>query len=140
MLSREKLEQLMGILGDITDEQKAMVAETLNGPINEKELFDKLSVDEGKFMVFLKALAAEREDVVLGQELSADEMEAATGGITISSSGDECTGSIFRNIYEGGFPNCAGTVEDRSWCGMNDACHHKAVIYKDMQTCTRSWK
>ena len=140
MLNKDKLEQLMGILGNLTDEQKALLTEALNGPINEKELFEKLGVDEEKFTEFLTALAAQQEDAVLGQELSADEMEGATGGITISSSGDECTGSIFRNIYEGGFPNCAGTVEDRSWCGMNDACHHKAVIYKDMRTCTRSWK
>ena len=80
MLSKEKLEQLLAILGDLTEEQKAFLAEALNGPINEKELFEKLGVDEGKFTEFMRALAAENEDAVMRQELSPDEMEAASGG------------------------------------------------------------
>ena len=53
MLNKEKLEQLMAILGDLTEEQKAIVAETLKGSISEKELFGKLGVDEGKFTEFM---------------------------------------------------------------------------------------
>ena len=66
MLNKEKLEQLMAILGDLTEEQKAIVTEALNGPINEKALFEKLGVDEGKFAEFMQALAAQTEDAVAG--------------------------------------------------------------------------
>ena len=79
MLNKEKLEQLMAILGDLTEEQKTIVTEALNGPIDEKALFEKLGVDEGTFAAFMQALAAQTEDAVLGQELSVDEMEAAAG-------------------------------------------------------------
>ena len=79
MLNKEKLEQLMAILGDLTGEQKAIVAETLKGSFDEKEIFEKLGVDEGKFTEFMRAFAAQTEDAVLGQELSEDEMEAAAG-------------------------------------------------------------
>ena len=47
MLNKEKLEQLMAILGDLTEEQKAIVTEVLNGPINEKALFEKLAWMKG---------------------------------------------------------------------------------------------
>ena len=80
MLSKEKLEQLMSILGDLTDGQKAYLAEALEEQISEKELFEKLGVDEGRFTEFMQALAAEQEGAVMGQELSADEMESAAGG------------------------------------------------------------
>ena len=79
MLNKEKLEQLMAILGDLTEEQKAIVAETLKGSFDEKEIFEKLGVDEGKFTEFMRAFAAQTEDAVLGQELSVDEMDAAGG-------------------------------------------------------------
>ena len=36
MLNKEKLEQLMAILGELTEEQKAILTKALNGPINEK--------------------------------------------------------------------------------------------------------
>ena len=61
MLNKEKLEQLMASLGDLTEEQKAIVAETLKGSISEKKLFGKLGVDEGKFTEFMQALAAQTE-------------------------------------------------------------------------------
>ena len=44
MLNKEKLEQLMAILGDLTGEQKVIVAETLKGSFDEKEIFEKLGV------------------------------------------------------------------------------------------------
>ena len=49
------------------------MAETLKGSFDEKEIFEKLGVDEGKFTEFMRAFAAQTEDAVLGQELSVDE-------------------------------------------------------------------
>ena len=118
MLKKEKLEQLMAILGELTEEQKAILTEALNGPINEKELFERLGVDEGRFTEFMRALAAENEGAVMRQELSPDEMEAASGG-------EE------RDWLTDG---CAATVEPGSWCGSNDKCHRWDVIYEHMPT------
>ena len=146
MLNKEKLEQLMGILGELTEEQKAIVTEALEGPINETELFGKLGVDEGKFTEFMQALAAQTEDAVLGQELSADEMEAAAGGADPTLHphtkvlGDNCTQTEWRDIYKGGFPNCAATVEDGSWCSSNDACHNFSVKYANRKSCGKAWE
>lgn len=113
----------MAILGDLTGEQKAIVAETLNGSFDEKEIFEKLGVDEGKFTEFMRAFAAQTEDAVLGQELSVDEMEAAAGGnacpqgqnVVTSPVNDgnrcsltqqaNCYHEEKRSIYSGGFPN-----------------------------------
>ena len=81
MLNEEKLEHLMGILGNLTDEQKAALTEALEKPISDRELFEKLGgVDEGKFAQYLKAVAAEKEDEVLTQPLSPEELEAVSGG------------------------------------------------------------
>ena len=52
------------------------------------------------------------------QELSPDEMEAASGG-------EE------RDWLTDG---CAATVEAGSWCGSNDKCHRWDVIYEHMPT------
>ena len=79
MLNKDKLEKLMALLGEVADDQKALLAEALNGSINEKALFEKLGVDEGKFAEFMKVLAGDIEEQVLGQEMSPDEMEAAAG-------------------------------------------------------------
>ena len=159
MLNKEKLEQLMAILGDLTGEQKAIVAETLKGSFDEKEIFEKLGVDEGKFTEFMRAFAAQTEDAVLGQELSVDEMEAAAGGnacpqgqnVVTSPVNDgnrcsltqqaNCYHEEKRSIYSGGFPNCAATVENGSWCSTNDACYtSNAIRYTGMKDCTKAWK
>ena len=148
MLNKEKLEKLMAILGELTDEQKALLTEALNGPINEKELFGKLGVDEGRFTEFMQALAAQTEDAVLGQELSVDEMDEAAGGGACPHqqhkdiyNANQCTSAIKRWIYKRKFPNCAATVEEGSWCGSNDACYSSnAVSYTGMDKCNRAWK
>ena len=159
MLNKEKLEQLMAILGDLTGEQKAIVAEILKGAFDEKGIFEKLGVDEGKFTEFMRAFAAQTEDAVLGQELSVDEMEAAAGGnacpqgqnVVTSPVNDgnrcsltqqaNCYHEEKRSIYSGGFPNCAATVEDGSWCSTNDACHtSNAIRYTGLTDCTKAWK
>ena len=140
MLNKEKLEQLMAILGDLTEEQKAALSKALEKPISDRELFEKLGgVDEGKLAQYLKAVAAKKEDEVLAQELSPEELAAVAGGGDPSDV--NCTTQVYgRNIYYGGFPNCAATVEDGSWCGQNDACINISVIYKFMSHCGKAWR
>ena len=114
MLNEEKLEHLMCILGNLTDEQKAALTEALEKPISDRELFEKLGgVDEGKLAQYLKAVAAKKEDEVLAQPLSPDELEAVSGGDQ-DDDRTNCVRYSERNIYLGGFPNCAATVEDGS--------------------------
>lgn len=145
MSNKEKLEQLLAMLGDLTEEQKTIATEALNGPINEKELFEKLGVDEDKFAEFMKAVAAQAEDAVLGQELSTDEMEEAAGGGYCRGGANEastwnCVQIVRRYIYAHKFPNCAATVEDGSLCSSNDACYQAAVDYIDLKDCSKAWK
>ena len=136
MLNKEKLEKLMAILGDLTEEQKAIVTEALEKQIPDNELFKKLDgVNEGRFAEFMRAVAAQTEDAVLAQELSPDEMAGAAGGIST-----DCTQAFERDLYEGGFPNCAHTVEDGSWCDLTDACYAFSVAYCNRQDCAKAWK
>ena len=96
-------------------------------------------MDEARLAKFLAAVAAATEDAVLGQELSMDEMEANAGGIKNPPKDYDCTSYEYRKIYEGGFPNCAATVEKDSWCGTNDACYGSAIAYLGMKACGRAW-
>ncbi len=68
-----------------------------------------------------------KEEAVFTQDLSSEEMESVSGGRRL-------------NIYDGGFPNCAATVESGSWCGSNDACHTWSIIYVGMSDCSKAWK
>lgn len=150
MLNKEKLEQLMAILGNLTEEQRATLTEALEKPVSDRELFEKLGgVDERKFAEFLKAVTAETEDEVLAQPLSPDELEAvAGGGSSLANDGHTCSktqqANCFReekrSIYLGAFPNCAATVEDGSWCMTNDACVRAAVNYQGMNDCGKAWR
>ena len=149
MLNRDEIDRLTEILGELTPEQKAMLAEALEKPINEKKLLEILDgVDERKFAEFMQAVAALREETVLGQELSPDEIEATSGGIRADSDGYNCAytqamNCVFsdrRYIYQGGFPNCAATVEDGSHCGRNDACYDASVAYLDLNDCAKAWR
>ena len=141
MLSKEKLDRLMTILGDLTKEQKAILTEIVEKPMSERSLFEKLGgVDEGKFGEFMKAVAAEQENEVLEQELSPDEMEAAAGGDDFTKDGCDacalyCSKYHYRPIYAG----CAATVEDGSLCNTNDACWSMAVQYSEMKDCQKAW-
>ena len=111
----------MEILGDLTNEQKAIVAEALNGPINGKELFENLGgANEGKLTKFLKAVAAEKESAVLGQELSPEEMESASGGHSVWE------------INDWSKLGCAATVEDGSSCFSNDGCKGVYYVYTNI--------
>ncbi len=97
-----------------------------------------------------------REDEVFDQELSLDDLDAAAGGIDCGdlsrilpwqlddqwdADKDNCTRDHYRQVYGGsGFPNCAATVEDGSWCGTNDACKKNAIEYKGMGDCSKAWR
>ena len=95
------------------------------------------------------------EEQVFKQEVSDDELEAVAGGNYGSCGGassssqkpwswdtdsENCVKDHYREIYKGGFPNCAASVEDGSWCGTNDACHHDAVNYQGMNDCSKAWE
>ena len=130
MLNKEKLEKAMELLGDLTQEQKALIAEAAEKTIPEKELYEKLGVDDKKFAEFLKAAS---DDAVFDQEVSPDELESVAGGW----SGAKCDKSQWRDFYADG---CAATVDDGSWCGDADACYYGAVVYVGMNSCSRAWK
>ena len=96
------------------------------------------------------------ENEVFDQEVSLDELEAVAGGYDCSAESrilpwtlddqwdadkDNCVQDHYRQIYGGnGFPNCAATVEDGSWCGTNDACNNNAIDYKGMNDCSKAWR
>lgn len=75
---------------------------------------------------------SEKEEKVFKQEVSVEEMNMVAG-----AGEDEynCVSVHRRDIEEGGFPNCAATVEDWSWCNTNDACMNHAVKYYGMVRC-----
>ena len=78
------------------------------------------------------------EKEVFEQKVSDEELEAVAGGD--GDSDDNCSNEFRRDIYAGGFPNCAATVEHNSWCDTNDACFNDAVCYYDMKECTKCWQ
>ena len=89
------------------------------------------------------------EEEVFEQEVSKEELENAAGGRvhgnfyhhpSTTSTKYGCTKYQVRNIYEGGFPNCAATVEDGSFCYENDACFSMAVNYSHMESCSKAWQ
>lgn len=144
MLNKEKLEKAMELLGELTQEQKALIAEAAEKKIPEKELYEKLGVDEKKFAEFLKAAS---DDAVFNQEVSLDELESVAGGITPDGCSElqfECRKTVVRYIKQlpggYGFPNCAATVEDGSWCDTNDACWSASVQYGNMEECSKAWR
>lgn len=78
-----------------------------------------------------------RESEVFAQELSQDDLEAATGGVVIVHQGssdadiNNCTTEETRSLYGGsGFPNCARTVSNNEECDESDACYACAIVYE----------
>ena len=123
--------------------------------MRESEQYEKLSeygpqVHRGTYGRYVRDLGSETEDSVFLQKVSEDELNSISAGFCGDTSGGcdwwaqdqhaHCIESFKRNIYEGGFPNCAATVEDGSWCGDNDACYTDAVIYQDMKHCGKAWE
>ena len=88
-----------------------------------------------------------KEQEVFAQQLNNEELEKVTGGDFDISFAD-CTEAYRRDIYKGGFPNCAATVEEGSYCGTNDACVATAVKYEKIKSqsdcfisdCHKAWK
>ena len=82
------------------------------------------------------------EEQVFKQALDDDELDAVSGGTLRDYYGD-CINDAYRDIYGGqnGFPNCAATVEEDSWCWSNDACLEEAVVYKfTTKSCLKAWE
>ena len=137
----------------LTEQQKAFIEANWK-KLKEKELFEELSKvgpepDHKSFKEILKGMAAKAETEVFRQELSDTELSETSGGSCRygASCGDpsnyehaHCTQQWERDIYEGGFPNCAATVEDDSWCGQNDACYADAIDYQNMHECIKAWE
>jgi hypothetical protein len=85
------------------------------------------------------------EEQVFMQELDDDELEVVAGGEGCKASlkaGSNCVQNTIRDIYGGdGFPNCAATVEDGSWCSKNDACYNvNAIVYIGRTDCSKAWR
>ena len=78
------------------------------------------------------------EEEVFKQKLSDEEFMAVSGGGR-GHRAERTPISPPRNIYDG-FPNCAATVEDGSWCDKNDACFDSDVVYLGMTSCSKAWK
>ena len=82
------------------------------------------------------------EKEVFIQNVSDEEMEAVAGGHDDCGTGQtvNCINEFYRDIYYHGFPNCAATVEEGSWCGSNDACERMSVNYFDMVDCHKVYR
>jgi len=90
---------------------------------------------------------SEKEKKVFNQEVSTEELSMVSGGVSYGELDDireemdwDCIDNNKRDIYKGGFPNCAATVEDASWCGTNDACVGISVDYRKMNDCGKAWR
>ena len=98
-----------------------------------------------------------KEQDILNQELSEDEMDTVAGGTDKCADGKfggcfmglgrrhSCDSEIYikygRPLYRpDGSLNCAATVEDGSWCGSNDACYDAEAVYLGMTDCRKAWK
>lgn len=82
------------------------------------------------------------EEAVFAQKVSDEELESINGGKggQNNSTNYYCNAQWFRRIYEGGFANCAATVNDGSWCWSNDACWDLSIVYKGMTDCRKAWR
>ncbi len=139
MFNKEKFNDAVQHLGNLTDKQKMILEDARNNPIPEKELFEKLGVPSDAFGTFMKE--ASDRDYVLRQELSSEELAGVGGGWCENITDDACSRSHFHNIYEPGpFPDCHATVEDGSWCWNSDACYSDAIEYVGMKKCKKAWK
>ena len=138
----------------LTEEQKAFVEKNFK-QMKEPELYEKLAeygtqVHRGTYGRYLREVMSKNEDKVFSQKVSEDELNTTIGGFCGTAPNscdwwaadelDRCTRTQRRYIYKNGFPNCAATVEDGSWCWDNDACYTDAVLYQDMVDCAKAWR
>ena len=95
-----------------------------------------------------------KEQEIMNQEMSQDEMETVAGGkchanysnvCFVGNIGETCDSALVqkngRRLQKpNGYMNCAATVEDGSHCGSNDACYGDEVVYLGMLDCERAWQ
>ena len=142
-------------LNELGEEEKKLVREAVEKvSVSEKDLMNRLHVEEEKLSGFLKAVgkekAKEKEASVFEENVSDSELASVSGGDDCGSlSVFNCSHSSSRSIYPNPngiypitfpFPNCACTVEDGSWCDSNDACYMFAVVYTGMKSCSKAWR
>ena len=152
MINKEKVERALAQFGkDLTDKKDSII-EMLESGVSEKELVEKLCVeDDQSFRNLLKELYADIEEEVFRQEVSFEELELVASGNEIDTTKDctqvysedwktRCTSEWYRSIVNPQFPNCAATVEEGSWCNDSDACWRTAVVYTGMIDCEKAWK
>ena len=141
MLDQVRLNEVLKGMSGLSEEQKAVLLKAAEKPVHEQELFEKLGVSEQVFGEIMKASA--KEEQVFEQEVSETELSAVSGGSANyckSAVNINCARSHFWNIYENGFPHCASTVEDGSWCWDVDACYSDSIEYVEMKDCTKAWR
>ena len=89
-----------------------------------------------------------KEQEIMNQEMSADEMETVAGGRYLCMYAHEDSHCKYRNSQMYGRPikkpdgtfNCAYTVEDGSHCDYNDACYGEYVRYLGLTFCGKAWE
>ena len=86
-----------------------------------------------------------KEQEILNQEMSSDEMETVAGGECIIGAFQECIADVFLQygrpiLRPDGSVNCASTVEDGSHCETTDACYRSQVVYLGLKDCDKAWK
>lgn len=138
MFDKKKFDDAVKHLGPLTEGQKAILNEAKENGIPEKELFEKLGVDLGSFAAFMKETA--KEKMVFSQTMSDAELATVSAGYCDSSTNINCERSHFWKIYDNGFPHCANTVEDGSWCWATDACFADSIEYVGMKECKKAWR
>ena len=95
-----------------------------------------------------------KEQEIMNQEMSTDEMETVAEGQLCTSffvtclfghADKECDDPNMtkygRQIHKpDGTVNCANTVEDGSHCDVNDACYDNYVRYMSLVNCSKAWQ
>ena len=148
-LSRKKgSDRNMANMG-LTGERKRFLEKDF-GNVIERDLLQKLSetdpgAEKNSFEEYFSVIASKIEAGVFQQDVSEEELPGISRGRSETYSLAEpeyehCDDNYYRYIYRGGFPNCAATVEDGSWCWNSDACYGDGVVYKDMTECKKAWK
>ena len=138
MFDKETAEEFLRQSKNLTPEKEALLKAYGSQDVSEKEMFEKLGIEEKAYGEFLKSFPDYNERAVFNQTVSAEELAEYSGG----DSGDQAGCLIIqrRSIYYGAFPNCAATVEDGSFCDLNDACFRGAVEYYPLYDCHKAWK
>ena len=133
----------------LTEAQKAFLTENFR-KMTDRELYQKLNeigpeTDEQSFSEWIHEAVSKAEKDVFSRNVSEEELESTAGGalggpICADGFNVDCRNVEYRDIYKNGFPNCASTVEDGSWCWSADACYAAQVEYQNMNDCSKAWK